>query len=314
MRRVLLTMWVLGTPVTWAQDSEDESPVEDSSSNPSSESESSPVDSAEEISADEGAPETVPAEDTSDAGEQATIEPSLGPDQSSSQEIVESLNSTDPAIMEQIGEVESLDDATPPPVIKEPQGPEDLVINYEEGDPEAADLSKAMLLDYCLKSKTVVVGRVLTSRVEVGVLDELVELRVEEILRGEPPPVITARVPIPEPDGGFIDGNVEQSARVIPGYRLLVFLDPSGTVVNGDAVFFTESGFAFRNKRADNFLRPRSDRDWIENVDPSVDYYVYTIQAVKDAIEANPMDYKKLKDAETGKKKRKWFCPFRRDK
>ena len=69
-----------------------------------------------------------------------------------------------------------------------------------------------------------------------------------------------------------------------------------------------------RKQTGRQLLRPRSDRDWIENVDLSVDYYVYTIQAVKNALEMNPMDYKKLKGEESGKKKRKWFCPFRRDK
>lgn len=311
MRKVLLSMWVLGSPVVRAQEAEDEAPVEAGSTQPTVDDATSEEDAPASDAAQGGneAETVAPSEET-----ETTTTDESGEESNRTDESDEDSNRTDEASIVPNAPVESLDESSSPPVSTEPKGPEDLVINYEEGDPESADLSKAMLLDYCLKSKTVVVGKVLTSRVEVGVLDELVELRVEEILRGEPPPVITARVPIPEPDGGFIDGNVAQSARVIPGYRLLVFLDPTGTVVNGDAVFFTESGFAFRNKRADNFLRPRSDRDWIENVDPSVDYYVYTIQAVQNALEMNPMDYKKLKGEESGKKKRKWFCPFRRDK
>ena len=85
----------------------------------------------------------------------------------------------------------------------------------------------------------------------------------------------------------------------------MVFLDPTGTVVAGNALFFAEAGYAFRNKRPDTFLKPRSDRDWIENIDPTDDYVVYAIKDIEEALDEHSM---------TRTRTRKRFCPFRRDK
>jgi hypothetical protein len=171
----------------------------------------------------------------------------------------------------------------------EPTGPEDILLPYVERDAEAEAVAQAeahaSLIEYCTKAKTVVIGKVLTSRVEPGFPDELVELLVETTLRGEASGVITARVPRATAAVG--EGFIPPS--VIEGYRLLVFLDPSGTLVEGNALFFLEAELAFRNKRPDNFLRPRSDRDWIDNIDPSADYIIYQLDEILKALDENPM-------------------------
>jgi hypothetical protein len=147
----------------------------------------------------------------------------------------------------------------------------------------------------------VVIGKVLTSRIDPGQPDELVELMVETILRGESKSALTVRVP------RTLSGDVNAPTPpwVVEGYRLLVFLDTTGTVVMGNALFFAEAGYAFRNKRPDTFLMPRSDRDWIENIDPTDDYVVYAIEDIKEALAEYSVQRTRT---------RKRFCPFRRDK
>ena len=150
----------------------------------------------------------------------------------------------------------------------------------------ARDAAAADLLDYSYTAKTVVIGRVLTSRIEPGFPDELVELSIEEVLRGDTAGIITIRVPRFPSDE--TDDGLSPSA-VVEGYRLLAFLDPSGTIVGGNGLFYVEAGYAFRNRSPEVFIRPRSDRDWISEIDPSNDYVVYSIADIQASLEENPM-------------------------
>ena len=186
------------------------------------------------------------------------------------------LNSALPLRQEQAGE--------------RPSSPEDIEIPYVEQDTEALLAARAEaeadLLEYAQTAKTVVIGRVLTSRLEAGFPDELVEMSVEESLRGEIGGIITIRVP------RFASEDTEDGltpSAVVEGYRLLAFLDPSGTIVGGDALFYVEAGYAFRNRSPEVFIRPRSDRDWISEIDPSDDYVVYSVDNIQSTLDENPM-------------------------
>jgi hypothetical protein len=192
-----------------------------------------------------------------------------------------------PPVLDTLDGSEALDMESAPARLS---GPEDIEIPYVEQDAEAVALAKAeaeaALIEYCSRAKTVIIGTVLTSRVEPGFPDELVEVLIETSLRGDSGGVITARLPR-STTGSTTDGFSPPS--VVEGYRLLVFLDPSGTVVDGQALFFMEAGHAFRNRRPDIFLKPRSDRDWIDNIDPSEDYIVYRLEDIEQALDDHPM-------------------------
>lgn len=114
--------------------------------------------------------------------------------------------------------------------------------------------------------------------------DMMVDVIVYDWLRGKEGAVISIHVPYNTP---FIPGCPETvPPTVVDGYTMLFFVDKQKMVIEGNALFFLEAGYGWRNKRPDVFLSPRTDRDWIAN-DPAIDYVMYELKAVRAAVEAS---------------------------
>ncbi|MFT5686743.1 MAG: hypothetical protein ACI8RZ_007700 [Myxococcota bacterium] len=109
---------------------------------------------------------------------------------------------------------------------------------------------------------------------------------VVETLRGRAPATIEARTSIAfEGDPGMT------KLGLVPGYKLVVFLDSSYAILDG-GVFYLEAGFGWRPKRAGLFINPRSDHDWISEIDPSEDYTLWTLAEIRLAAES-PRAYRR---------------------
>jgi len=70
----------------------------------------------------------------------------------------------------------------------------------------------------------------------------------------------------------------------VQGYRVLVYLDPARYLVEGNALFVVEGGHVWRNKRSSVFLKPEADRVWIDEIDPSPNYVVFSLEEVDEAL------------------------------
>ena len=57
-------------------------------------------------------------------------------------------------------------------------------------------------------------------------------------------------------------------------------------VIEGNALYYLEAGYAWRNKRPDVFLSPRIDRDWVAS-DSAIDYVMYQLKDIRAAVDAS---------------------------
>ena len=73
----------------------------------------------------------------------------------------------------------------------------------------------------------------------------------------------------------YVEGGLGETTpgqlrpELVAGYEVLVFLDRSGWLMDGDALFTVEAGHAFRKRSARSFSRPSADRDWADLTDPA---------------------------------------------
>lgn len=135
------------------------------------------------------------------------------------------------------------------------------------------------LVRYGQCAQEVAIGRVLATTPEPSGA-EMVLLEVEEGLRGDPDRIVEFRVPPSE----RLDDMEMIRPPVVPGYRVLVYLDAARSLVDGNAMYFVEGGHVWRNKRLAVFLRPGADRVWIDNIDPSANYVVFSLDEVRQAL------------------------------
>jgi len=149
---------------------------------------------------------------------------------------------------------------------------DELVIPYTQNNSEElfAQSDSETLSGYSKEAHTVVIGEVLASSTN------FVSLDVEEVLRGR------VRGPI---DARLVSTSSGEVPTTANGYRILVFLDEDGWVIDNNAMFFVEGGYVWRNREAHTFFRPRSDRDWVDNIDPREDYTVFAIDDVRNNVE-----------------------------
>ena len=156
--------------------------------------------------------------------------------------------------------------------------------NTEETASETAAPAEEYDLETLTKrAKTIVVGEVLTSRVESNSegVNTIVSLLVTEVLRGKPDPMIEFRLP-----GGRTndtDLTSEGTPNIVEGYQLLVFMEGKQLVGLHNGLFKIEAGFAWRPKKPGMFLSPRADRDWVADIDPNDDYTFYNLADVRKA-------------------------------
>jgi len=112
-----------------------------------------------------------------------------------------------------------------------------------------------------------------------------VTFMVYEVFQGTPSTVIDVQLPAQRP---YTPGDPDSAPiTVIPGYQMLVFADRYGQAVSSNSLFLVEGGFAWRNKRPEVFLNPRTDREWVELVDPSTDYVVFSLEYLTHVLNAS---------------------------
>lgn len=161
-----------------------------------------------------------------------------------------------------------------------PAGPDDIVLEYERSSNSSQlwDADRALLARYAAQAETVVVGEVVAVRPDTASfgLAEIATILIEERFRGDAVGVTEFRAPLGTDDD-------RKKSTIIQGYRLLLFLDRSDNVIDGEAMFFVEGGHIWRNRSADVFFRPSADRAWDSLVDPQEDYVTLSLDEVRTA-------------------------------
>lgn len=116
-------------------------------------------------------------------------------------------------------------------------------------------------------------------------------LDIVEVLRGRATGTLDVRTSVAfEGDPGMT------KLGLVPGYKLVVFLDPNNTILDG-GVFYLEAGFGWRPKRTGLFINPRADHDWISEIDPSKDYTLWPLAEIREATDS-PRAYRRKKRRE----------------
>ena len=145
---------------------------------------------------------------------------------------------------------------------------------------------KANLSRYVDQSEYIFIGEIAGHR---GLManqgrDMMVDVIVYDWLRGKEGAVISIHVPYNTP---FIPGCPETvPPTVVDGYKMIFFVDKQKMVIEGNALYYLEAGYAWRNKRPDVFLSPRTDRDWVAS-DPAIDYVMYQLKDIRAAVDAS---------------------------
>ncbi len=131
---------------------------------------------------------------------------------------------------------------------------------------------------------SVIIGEVLTSRDDYGArgFSDVVSVLVREGLRGAARPGDIAEFAIPR--AAASGGRAGERPVSVTGYTVVAFIGPEGDLVNGDAMYIVEGGFAWRNRRPTVMARPSADRDWLNTMDPSEDYYIVSLDEVRRAV------------------------------
>jgi len=134
------------------------------------------------------------------------------------------------------------------------------------------------------RADLVIRGEVLASRIETsdrGVFT-IASILVDEVLRGQSSPLVEVRIP-----GGKIgdlEFNVDGAPKLIPGYDMLLFIDDDRVAGWGQGAFVLEGGFAWRKRNADGFDSPRLAHDWVDIIDPSPEYEIFSLAVVRQQI------------------------------
>jgi len=153
----------------------------------------------------------------------------------------------------------------------------------DDGAAEDAALLQETIAQYNEAATQVFIGEVVGMYHPGGhaVQGTRVNMVVSEVIRGDVPSVLEVHVP---PAGSYIPNDpLSAPTTIINGYKMLVFTDTRGNAVASSALFLIDGGFIWRNKSPDVFLNPRTNRDW-DLIDPSQDYLIANLSAIKDQI------------------------------
>lgn len=165
---------------------------------------------------------------------------------------------------------------------------DELDIPWQHQDEERLEVERGVaweqILRYGHQAREVLIGKVLSASLQDSGSERVV-LDVQRSLRGRPGPVVEFIVPHTDGIDDGIDDVELVKARVVEGYRVLVYLDAARYLVEGNALFVVEGGYVWRNKRQSVFLRPRSDRVWIDQIDPSPNYVVFSLDEIEQAMQ-----------------------------
>ena len=144
-------------------------------------------------------------------------------------------------------------------------------------------LVREMLDRYARASNRVLVGEIVNTRSteENGGNDRVADVQVEYWVRGEGIEFITVTIPYNAP---FIPGDADTvPGKAVLGYRVMIFIDSNDRVLNGNAIFYMDDKFLWRNKRPQLFLNPRFDREWASK-NPYLDYIIIPRDEVETAL------------------------------
>ena len=158
---------------------------------------------------------------------------------------------------------------------------------------EPFSLPQPELAPMVLHADAIAIVKVITASnlPEGGGTYTLTNLEVIEMLRGKAPDTIEARTSIAfEGDPGMT------RLGLVPGYKLVVFLDSNHTILDG-GVFYLEAGFGWRPKRPGLFINPRTNHDWIEEIDPSEHYTLWTLDEIREAADSPRAYQRRLRRA-----------------
>ena len=163
---------------------------------------------------------------------------------------------------------------------------------YAQVDADAVRASrqeaKALLERYEQHAQTALEGEILTTRSEgpEGGRYTVVTLEVADAYRGRK---------ITRVEEFYVEGGLGETTpgqlrpELVAGYEVLVFLDRSGWLMDGDALFTVEAGHAFRKRSARSFSRPSADRDWADLTDPAEGWTTLDLAAVEAAMSERPI-------------------------
>lgn len=168
------------------------------------------------------------------------------------------------------------------------RGPYGEVLEIDARDPQRADKgwaeSRARVREQASGAYSVLIGEVLTTRDDYGArgFSDVVSVLVKEGLRGPARAGDIAEFAIPR--AAASGGRTGERPVSVIGYTVVAFVGPEGDLVNGDAMYIVEGGFAWRNRRPTVMARPSADRDWLNTMDPAEDYYIVSLNEVRAAV------------------------------
>ncbi len=148
---------------------------------------------------------------------------------------------------------------------------------------EQQKLLDSLLLTYLKSSEAILVGTLMASKPTKSNngYDKVMRVEVEKWLRGRGNRIAEFIVPYNAP---YIQGDPTTVPPIlIDSYRVLVFVGPHKTVLDGNAIFVITNGYAWRNKYPGLFLNPIYDRKWKQG-NPHDDYIKYSIAELEERI------------------------------
>ncbi|MAA78883.1 MAG: hypothetical protein CL916_06450 [Deltaproteobacteria bacterium] len=148
--------------------------------------------------------------------------------------------------------------------------------------PEQKSQNERILNYYNEEATEVIMGTLIRSRPSKDKLgfSTLVDIEVEEWLRGTTAKEkqVSRRLPYRAP---YVEGNPMTVAPIlIRGYKVVIFVNRYGTIIDGNAIFVVVHDHVFRHKKPDIFFNPLYDRKWIDE-NPHEDYLVYKLSNVR---------------------------------
>lgn len=142
----------------------------------------------------------------------------------------------------------------------------------------------ASLADLVERADRVLVGEILTTRELLGARGRStsVSVVVDETLRG--PDAVGGVLDIEVPLDGALSGEAPRRAPPVRGDVVILFLGEDGRLIDEDAVFVIEGGFAWRPRRRGVMSSPSRQRDWGALADPIGEYDVLAMSAIREAL------------------------------
>ena len=170
---------------------------------------------------------------------------------------------------------------------QEPSTQSNNILFHTPPTKEQSLLLHGALQKYLKESKEIFIGElrdVRPMRSTFG-FDNMALFEVHSWLRGSEESLTVERsLPYRAP---YAFGNPMSIRPVlIKGYKLLVFVDKYGAIVDGNALFVVVDGHVFRNKTPEVFLNPKYDRVWNFG-NPHDDYLIYSLYDIEASVRRN---------------------------